>query len=359
MSANLAALPRGVAMPSLVRWSMSADSDLVYRTLATYGPRDVRTLARDLGLSPRRARAAVEELAAVRAAKPDRRDRLRSVGGGRGRISTEPMWRVCAAAEVIAELRRRRSRVVDMAAYASKHRAILGSIAAPDETCPFGLRANRIADRASTRRRIAELVLAERREHLALQPEHSFAPDAATAALPLDRQLLARGVRVRTCGVPPVDGDASCAAAQELAGLGAEYRERAEVPVKLIVFDRRVALLPVDPLDLDAGTLEIDHPSAVAALVALFERQWSTAEDPRQRGVPPIVLTPREQAIIGLLAEGHTDSSAAQRLGISRRTIAYTMRALMDRVGVDNRFQLGLALGAAQATVPQQKWGNT
>lgn len=350
MNVNLAGLPRGVAVPSLVRWSMSADADLVYRTLATFGPRDVRTLARDLGVSPSRTRAAVEELASVRAVEPDRRERLRS--GRVGRVPADPVWRVCAVDEVIAELRRRRSRVVDMAAYASRHRAILGSIVAPDGTSSFGLRANRIADRAGTRRRIAELVLAERREHLALQPEHSFAPDVATAALPLDRQLLARGVRVRTCGVPAADGDASCAAAQELAGLGAEYREHTEVPVKLLVFDRRVALLPVDPLDLDAGTLEIDHPAVVAALVALFEQQWATAADPCQRGVPPIVLTPREKAIVGLLAEGHTDSSAAQRLGISRRTIAYILRALMDRLGVDNRFQLGLALGAAQAVVP-------
>jgi hypothetical protein len=29
------------------------------------------------------------------------------------------------------------------------------------------------------------------------------------------------------------------------------------------------------------------------------------------------------------------------------RTIAYTMRGLMDRHGVANRFQLGLVLGAA------------
>jgi DNA-binding NarL/FixJ family response regulator len=55
-------------------------------------------------------------------------------------------------------------------------------------------------------------------------------------------------------------------------------------------------------------------------------------------------LNAREQAIVELLAEGHTDASVAQRLGISERTITYTLRALMDRVGVENRFQLGLVL---------------
>jgi DNA-binding CsgD family transcriptional regulator len=69
-------------------------------------------------------------------------------------------------------------------------------------------------------------------------------------------------------------------------------------------------------------------------------------------------LSHRERAIVALLAAGHTDASTAQLLGISSRTIAYTLRALMDRVGVQNRFQLGLALGAFEAeTVPADEEG--
>jgi DNA-binding CsgD family transcriptional regulator len=49
---------------------------------------------------------------------------------------------------------------------------------------------------------------------------------------------------------------------------------------------------------------------------------------------------------VSLLAAGHTDATTAALLGISARTIAYTLRALMDRYGVQNRFQLGLVLGA-------------
>jgi DNA-binding CsgD family transcriptional regulator len=348
MGADHAIVRPGAAVPSLVRWGLTADADLVYRSLVTFGPQDTRKLAGDLGMAVRRTQAAVEELAAVRAASPEAPRPGRTT-----RVSAKPMWRAAPAATVISELRRRRPRVVDMADYARRHRAMLDAVAVSDDAYPHGLRANQLTDRAITRQRIAELVAVERREHLALCTERSFTPDAVAVALPLDRRLLARGVRLRTCGIPPEDGDASSAAAQELASLGAEYRERAEVPVKLIVFDRRVALLPVDPLDLDAGTLEIDHPAVVGALVILFEQLWSTADDPRRGGVPPIVLTPREQAILGLLANGHTDSSAAQYLGISQRTIAYTLRALMDRIGVDNRFQLGLALGATQAiTLP-------
>lgn len=68
--------------------------------------------------------------------------------------------------------------------------------------------------------------------------------------------------------------------------------------------------------------------------------------------MPPVELTPRERSIVALLAEGHTDAYVAERLGISPRTIAYTMRSLMDRLGVENRFQLGLILGATEEAGP-------
>ncbi|WP_433272022.1 LuxR C-terminal-related transcriptional regulator [Actinosynnema sp. CS-041913] len=337
MSAKYAELPSGAAIPVLVRWGLTPDADLVYRTLATFGAHPLPALATDLGMPPRRVRAALEELTAVRAVTAPRR--------------ADEAWTPAPPADVLAEVRRRRPSVVDLGEYARRHQAVVGAALATGRRSGT-LRANHLADRATTRQRIAELIAVERHEHLSLNPERSFTPDTARAALPLDRRLLARGVAVRTCGVPPSDGDIGCAAARELATLGWDYRERAEVPLKLMVFDRRVALLPADPLDLDAGAFEIDEPAVVGAFIALFETLWSTAKDPRRRGVSPIVLTPREQAVLGLLAEGHTDSSAAQQLGISQRTIAYTMRALMDRVGVENRFQLGLALGATKAVTP-------
>jgi DNA-binding NarL/FixJ family response regulator len=61
--------------------------------------------------------------------------------------------------------------------------------------------------------------------------------------------------------------------------------------------------------------------------------------------VPKITLTTRERELISLLAEGHTDVSAAEHLDISPRSVTNILRNLMDRLGVENRFQLGLALG--------------
>jgi DNA-binding NarL/FixJ family response regulator len=76
-------------------------------------------------------------------------------------------------------------------------------------------------------------------------------------------------------------------------------------------------------------------------------------------GVPPVVLTSRERALVTLLADGQTDASAARELGVSPRSVTYTLRALMDRLGVDNRFQLGLALGAMNAVPLPGEAGET
>ena len=62
------------------------------------------------------------------------------------------------------------------------------------------------------------------------------------------------------------------------------------------------------------------------------------------------MLSPRERILVALLAEGYTDEEAAVVLSVSRRTVVYTLRSLMDRLGVENRFQLALVLGATSST---------
>ena len=72
-------------------------------------------------------------------------------------------------------------------------------------------------------------------------------------------------------------------------------------------------------------------------------------------GLPKITLSARERDLITLLAEGHTDVTAAEHLNISARSVTNILRSLMDRLGVENRFQLGLALGIRRtAHVPAQ-----
>ncbi|WP_240810986.1 helix-turn-helix domain-containing protein [Streptomyces tendae] len=72
-------------------------------------------------------------------------------------------------------------------------------------------------------------------------------------------------------------------------------------------------------------------------------RPEETPVDQRDCG---LLLSPREHRLISLLWAGHTDASAAHRMGISPRTVTNILRSLMDRTGVNNRFQLGVVLGS-------------
>jgi DNA-binding NarL/FixJ family response regulator len=74
--------------------------------------------------------------------------------------------------------------------------------------------------------------------------------------------------------------------------------------------------------------------------------------------VPPIVLTVREKSIVALLSAGHSEDVVAAELQLSRRTVVYTLRALMDRLHVENRFQLAMVLGATRAAPLPEAYRN-
>jgi DNA-binding CsgD family transcriptional regulator len=314
-------------VPALGRWGISPHADLVYRGLVLSGPATRQQLARRLGIIPARIDAALEELAEIRAVQP--------VGRSPGR-----RWHPVDTDTVLSRIRRRRE-PVRLDDHRRRH---LAAVAGLHLNQVPATAINRLSRRSAVRERIAELVAAEKHEHLAINTEDIIQVDAAAAASPLDRALVARGVRLRTLGLVPREGELD-----NTLTPGIEHRHTHELPLKLMVFDRRSAIFPADPADFDAGAIEIDDATAVASLTELFYRTWNAAENPRGREVPPIVLSAREQKIVALLAAGLSEEAVATELGISRRTVLYALRALMDRLGVENRFQLALVLGAANA----------
>jgi DNA-binding CsgD family transcriptional regulator len=327
-------VPLGPATPSLAVWGLSADADLLYRYMLTSGSLTVGQIERGLGLSRQRVARGLDELVSAGAVDHPR-------GSGRA-----IRWTPVGPESVVPALRERRhsgARLRDRSG--PVHRALPHPVRLDD-----GIR--HLPSRELTRARLAELVGAVRHEHLAMQPEQAFEAESARSAVPMDRTLLTRGVRMRVLGALATDAeDPLFAHGRRVDELRPDYRQATERPTKLIVMDRRTAFLPVSPDNLDHGYLEITQEAVVAALVALFERQWAAAQ-PRQERVPRISLTDRERDLLRLLARGHTDASAAQAMRISRRTVSNTLRQLMDRLGVGNRFQLGLAVGARSLVEP-------
>jgi DNA-binding CsgD family transcriptional regulator len=350
-----AGLSIGAALPSLVRWGTSADADLVYRTLVTFGPRTRRGLAAELVMPVRRIDDALAELRAAGAVTVTAGDRA----GERTAARRSRIWAAVPPDVVVAALRRRRLCLTDERAVAESHRHVVRGLRAQlGAALPLsgavlgGLLDDEIRylpTRELTRARYAEL-LPGRRETLTINPEQAFDAESARTGAEFDRRLIAQGTRMRVLGVPPADRDTLDPV--EAHDPAYQVRESLRVPLKLIVLDRAVALLPADPQRIERGYVEIGRPGVVRALAEVFERHWITASDPHVGAVSPIVLTTRERALVDLLALGHTDVTAAAQLRISARSVTNTLRRLMDRLGVDNRFQLGLTLGAMRAARP-------
>jgi DNA-binding CsgD family transcriptional regulator len=349
----VATLSVGAPIPSLTRWGLSSDADLVFRTLTTFGAHPVRELSAELGLSRQRVGEALSELhecgaAAVR------------VGDGR-----TPLWSSRPADEVLHRLRARRLRTPIGEAAVRHQRAVFDALNArltgigmplkPVVGGAIGDGIRYLPSRPLSRQRLAAAMLQERHEHLVINNEESEHADVRPV-LPLDEDHFRRGVQFRTIGRPPLDGD-TLSPYREFGWTGYRFRETVDTPLKLFICDRRTAFVLADPANVDRGYFEITHAEVIRTLVEIFEARWSAAVDPRVGGVPLIELTRREHDLVKLLARGHTDITAAQELRISARSVTNTLRALMDRLGVDNRFQLGLALGALEVIVPPSLTG--
>jgi DNA-binding CsgD family transcriptional regulator len=131
---------------------------------------------------------------------------------------------------------------------------------------------------------------------------------------------------------------------QPCIAAGEEARVLPSVPVKLSIHDQRVALVSLSIVQAEVNrSMVIVYPSALlSALIGLFEIAWRAALPMHVGERGPSFLRPVERQVLELLAMGLTDEVIAERLGVSRRTLTRHVERLMNRAGVDGRFQLGL-----------------
>ncbi len=312
-----------LSVPSLVRWGVSPEGDLTYRTLRLYGRQSVAEIARELGMPQARIKSAVAELNAVGAI----------VRTNSGEWVGNPPQDVVVRLE---QMRRPRPAIGQQ----TRNRAV-AVVSGLITDIGNGLRL--FQSRQATRERLSRLISVAKFEHLVINPEVQFESSSVQAASASDQILISRGVSVRELAVA---GQGSPENRPHIPN--GMFRVASDVPMKLFVIDRRVALFPVDPLNYDRGYIEIEQAPVVLSLVGMFEQHWSAADGPDADLVAAdgLTLSPREHLLLGLLASGHTDAGAARQMRISERSVSSMIRSLMERTGVQNRFQLGLALGA-------------
>lgn len=184
-------------------------------------------------------------------------------------------------------------------------------------------------------------------EVLSAQPQVGRDIDSGLRqSLAHEQAMLDRGVRVLT--LYQHSARRSTVTQKYVAGLtalGAEVRTLDEFFHRLIVVDRRIALIPT-PDDLGVA-LAVQEPTVVSYLVDVFLRSWERARPFTSAGqdIARHIADEQRAMTIRMLIEGHPDPSAAKRLGVSARTYAAYVAELKQEFEADTRFQLGYVLG--------------
>ena len=183
-------------------------------------------------------------------------------------------------------------------------------------------------------------------ELLTAQPQGVRDGENLGAATQRDKAALDRGVRMRI--LYQHSARRSTITSKYVAavtGLGAEVRTLDEFFNRIIVIDRRMALIPGS--GGPATALVIREPNLLAYLVDIFERTWERARPFTNRGsaAQRDIAHEQRQMTIRMLIEGHPDPASAKRLGVSPRTYAGYIADLKEEFEAETRFQLGYTMG--------------
>ncbi|MFJ6785800.1 LuxR C-terminal-related transcriptional regulator [Streptomyces yangpuensis] len=291
----------------------------------------VAALTADTGLREKEVRGALDELAALALLKPS----------GQTGASLRPVSPEVGLATLLASAE---AEIAERQAQVESARAEIAAITAAHLGTRLSDSATRLEGLDAIRTRLEQLQRTTHFECLSLNPGGAHRPDARSAAIPLNEEALRRGVAIRAVCRDSFRNDPDTLAyARWLTEHGGQMRTIPTVPIQMIIVDRRVSIIPVDPENPRAGALEILSPGIVTALCALFEQCWSAGtpfgELPRS---DPNGCTPTERALLALVAAGDTDEAAARTLSISPRTVSRMMSNLMERLEAVSRFQAGV-----------------
>jgi sugar-specific transcriptional regulator TrmB/DNA-binding CsgD family transcriptional regulator len=127
---------------------------------------------------------------------------------------------------------------------------------------------------------------------------------------------------------------------------GEDARLVATVPIKLVVADRALAMLPLTWTSTARDAAMVVRPCGLLdALTALFEVVWASATPLSFTGQDTVnsrlELTNGDRQLLSLLVSGLTDEAVGARLGMSRRTVVRRVHHLMTVSGARSRLQLG------------------
>ncbi|MFE9456346.1 helix-turn-helix domain-containing protein [Streptomyces californicus] len=311
-------------------------SENVYRAVLAHPQAEFDTLRERLGLPENELRAALDKLSELALVRPgfDQPHCFRAVDPEVGiqAVIARQQERLAAEQQRIEQIRLAAAQLTADFTVARPHKHIDGI--------------ERLDGIEEIRERISLLVRGIRTEVMTLAPGGAQSEASMEAAKPQDQILLERGVRMRTLYLESVrNSPATVAYANWLTGLNGEVRTTPSLPIRLMVLDRQIAIVPTDEENSRAGALVLSGSGTVTALCALFDTIWdnavplgSSSSREREDGRG---LSPQESEALRLLGQGLTDDAVAKRLGVSPRTARRIAADLMEKLGARSRLQAG------------------
>lgn len=136
----------------------------------------------------------------------------------------------------------------------------------------------------------------------------------------------------------------------EVSRYGADVRVAPAVPLRMLVIDDDLAILPMDPHDTARGAFAIRSHQVIGALRAVFRFHWAAAAPlaaSSERQEVNNLLSPSEKMVIHMMAMGTKDEAIARQLGVSTRTLSRKISQLLERLSVQTRFQAAVKLTRA------------
>ena len=185
-------------------------------------------------------------------------------------------------------------------------------------------------------------------ELLTAQPQFERDSASLSVAAVREKAALDRGVKMRTLYQHSARRHAVTRKyVADVSEHGAEVRTLDEFFNRMIVIDRRLAIIP-GAAGLTVA-MAIREPGLVAYLVDVFERAWERARPftNTERSMMNDIAAEQRSMTIRMLIEGHSDPVSAKRLGVSARTFAGYVADLKAEYDADTRFQLGYTMGQA------------
>ncbi|MFB7343937.1 LuxR C-terminal-related transcriptional regulator [Streptomyces hydrogenans] len=328
----------------LVELGLDGTAEAVYRTMLARPQHGTRAIAESLGLREDQVRLALDTLSELTLVRPsyESRNELRAVPPALGMevLMARQQAELAARQQRLEVSREAAARLI------ADYAALTPTVSGPGVEQLVGL--DQIRDRLAT------LTRDVRKELLGLNTDGAQTAEAMEASRPLDEELLDRGVRMRTIYLDSVRNDEpTLAYAGWLATRGAQVRTAPMLPTRMIVVDRKTAVIPLASQDTAIGAVVLTSEGIVTALHALFETIWTSAQPLGSGSVhDKHGLTAQQSATLQLLAAGHTDDAIAKRLGVSARTARRIATDLMDRLGARSRFEAG-ARAVQQGWLPQ------